>query len=64
MTKKNKNKLTAALIILVLFGTVYSIIGLICLIGLKMSLVMISMYGIYRLWKMFYEDMDEKDGIL
>lgn len=63
MTKKNKNKLWAAFIVGALLGAGYSIIGLMCLLGWKMTIVMISMWCTYKLWKIFYDEMNTKDGL-
>ena len=63
MTQKNKNKLWAAFIVGALLGAGYSIVGIICLLGWKMTIVMIGMWCAYKLWKVFYDDMNKKDGI-
>ena len=63
MTNKTKNKLWAALIVLAIVGTTYSILGIMFLLGWKAIVCLIWAMGVYKLWKIFYDEMNEKDGI-
>jgi hypothetical protein len=63
MTNKTKNKLWAAFIVLTIVGSVYSVLGIMFLLGWKAVVCIIGVMGMYKLWKIFYDEMNEKDGI-
>ena len=63
MTNKTKNKLWAAFIVLTIVGSVYSVLGIMFLLGWKAVVCIIGAMGMYKLWKIFYDEMNEKDGI-
>jgi hypothetical protein len=63
MTNKTKNKLWAALTVLIIVWSTYSILGIMFLLGWKAIVCLIGAMGVYKLWKIFYDEMNEKDGI-